>query len=444
MSSLPPVPPTRRPGPSLTCAHLRSAWVPAAALAIFAVTATATFALRNDRVYGPIDGRALADCLAAVVLGACGAALGVALARFAPWRLVPVVAVFALLPAIVTLGSLGDPHWSNARQLSTWPRFPSDHDLLFTDPPVWWHLSWFAALGVLVGVIGYARVSRTRATLAAGLTAAVLVAGAGVAQTRPLSAGAAARLASLVAEPEQHQTCKPSERLVVCTYRGYEGYGDQVMAALTPVVVAAPLQVGRLTFRQRFDGDLASLGPEVRRAMRGRSAGGAGTLPLGYTYRPEVFSAARLRAGLAAVGLPVEEPDDDTPEVIAGKAPGVVALWIAARGLSPVAARQLATAEDFDDPNTTTDDLSPALTAGMAWPGPCFAGVPPVVWAAQDLIAARALLELPEDEVKGLLSDGWGTFTDPATTTDDLLVAAGLDPLGSADHVVAAPVRCTY
>ena len=40
--------------------------------------------------------------------------------------------------------------------------------------------------------------------------------------------------------------------------------------------------------------------------------------------------------------------------------------------------------------------------------------------------------------------DDWARFTDPATTTDELLAAAGLDPVGPPDRIVAMPVICEW
>jgi len=127
-----------------------------AALARLARGCDATAGTADPR---PLDPGAIAVLRgrgpAAVAASAVGAAeAGVALGRWAPWRLVPMVVVGALVPVISMLGNLGEPHWSNLRQLSPWPRYP-DHDLLFTDPPVWWHLLWLASLGALMAFVAF-------------------------------------------------------------------------------------------------------------------------------------------------------------------------------------------------------------------------------------------------------------------------------------------------
>lgn len=427
-----------------TAAHLRCAWVPAAVLAAFVVATTLLHSLRTDRSYGPIDARALADVLAAVVLGVCGVWLGVALGRWAPWRLAPVVFVAALVPVIVGLGSVGDPHWSNARQLSTWPRFPP-HDLLFTAPPVWWHLVWIAALGAAVAVVAMAHADRGHRTVVAGLVVAVVVAGAGFAETRPLSGATAARIASLVAESARHQTCRSSDRVTVCVYRGYEGYLDDALGATAPVGAATPSSVGNFTLRQHFNGDVDVLGPEVARRIGERASDDEPYLSLGFGTADNDRVVMRLETALHAVGLPARASAGSVPMVISGQARGVVALWLASRGLDAPAAQRLAS-HHYNPDDDTPDRTPTALDLGMAWPRPdaCDLESSPVAWARQDLQGARSLLAMPADDVHELLLDGWSRFTDPATTTNELLVAAGLDPVGMTDRVVAIPLTCSY
>jgi hypothetical protein len=416
--------------------------VPAAALAGFLLVMSMLVTVRNDRIYGPIGARAVADVLAALVLGVCGAWLGVALGRWAPWRLVPMVVVGALVPVISMLGNLGEPHWSNLRQLSPWPRYP-DHDLLFTSPPVWWHLLWLAALGALMAFVAFVHARRDRRVLVAGLVVTVLAAGSGIAQTRPLSGAAAARLASLVTEPELHQTCRVAARLEMCVYRGYEDYLEQVFPHAAPVAAAAPGSVAPVTFRQFFDGDLDLLGPEVARELARHPTAPGGYVRLGYETGDDQMVAVRLATAVAAVGLPTRAGPDDRPTVIAGQSRGVLALWLAARGLDAVDAQRLAT-HHYEPDYHDVPDPPTALELGMAWPDPCLAGPPPVAWSAQDLAAARALLALPEGQAHDLLLAGWDRFTDPGTGTDELLAAAGLDPVGPPDHVVAVPVTCSW
>lgn len=420
--------------------HLIAGWVPAAAIAVFVVAISVLVHVFGD-LYGPIDLRAGADALTAVALGACGAALGVALARWLPWRVVPVLALFLVLAVELELGNIGDPHWSNARQLSPWPRYP-DHDLLFTDPPVWWHLVWIISLGALVAVIALARGRRPGSArplvLAAGAVV-VVAAVAGYAETRPISDASAAHLASLVAQPEQHQTCAEEGRAVVCAYRGYESIAEATLAHVAPVVAASPPQAGEVRLEQRFDGDLDMLGPEVVAALE--------QLPpprpveditlLGYAKAPAVFVGARIAAGLDAVGLPATGSETRPAALVAGQAPGVVALWLAAQGLDSDETADLLRHHFNPDDHAGGDEPAEpdAYDLGQAWPDVCLAGPAPVSWSRQDLEAARALAAEPDDEIRNLLIADWDRLTDPATTTDELLAAAGLEPVGPIDDV---------
>jgi hypothetical protein len=420
--------------------HLFAGWVPAAAIGLFVVAISLLVNAFGD-LYGPIDLRGGADVLTAIALGGCGAALGVALARWLPWAVVPVVALFLVLQLELALGNIGEPHWSNARQLSPWPRYPN-HDLLFTDPPVWWHLLWIVSLGALMAVIALARGrgpgSARPLALAAG-AAVVVAAVAGYAETRPLSPAAASHIASLVAEPQQHQACVEEGRAVVCTYRGYESMAEATLAEVAPVVAASPPQAGEVRLEQRFDGDVDMLGPEVAAALD--------QLPqpqredeitvLGYPKAPAVFVGARIAAGLDAVGLPSTGSETEPSAVVAGQAPGVVALWLAAQDLpDDEAADLLRHHYNPDDHAGGNEPPEPdANDLGRAWPDVCLAGPAPVSWSQQDLEAARALAGEPDDQIRNLLIADWDRLTDPATTTDELLAAAGLDPVGPIDEV---------
>ena len=65
--------------------------------------------------------------------------------------------------------------------------------------------------------------------------------------------------------------------------------------------------------------------------------------------------------------------------------------------------------------------------------------VPPVVWSAQDLAAARAVVALPAGQVAGVVTAGWARWSDARTGTDELMAALGLPAVGPFDEVVARP-----
>lgn len=433
-----PLAPTTR-----TVGHLLTAWVVVAALAAYCAAYLVVTGVRAGSIYGPLGASAWGDVAAALALGAGGVALGVALGRWAPWRLAPIVVVALLVFPIVHLGNIGEPHWSNARQLSTWPRYP-DHDLLFTIRPAWWHLLWLVGLTALVGALALVRQGGRR-TAAVLVGAALVTAVAGVAQTRPVGDAGAARLASLVAEPERHQACRSAGRVTVCAYEGYGAYARAMVAEAAPVVSAAPAAVAPVVLRQVFDGELAKLGPEVARALAGRTAGDGGAIGVGFEIVPAARTAARLLTAFAAVDLPPRPLPGDMPTVVAGQARGVLALWLASRGLP--SDKALATATAFTPgPHDVPEGAPPPTNQdrGMAWPDPCVAGPSPVAWAPEDLAAARALMGLPEADVLRVVHARWAELTDPTTGTDQLLDAVGLRPVEPVSPVTAKPFTCDY
>lgn len=133
-----------------------------------------------------------------------------------------------------------------------------------------------------------------------------------------------------------------------------------------------------------------------------------------------------LALALGAAGLPDRVEADLVPQVAAGEARGVVALWLAVRGVDPGGRSGRLVAGN----PASADPFERGLLGSV---GDCF--VPAVVWSAQDLEAARAIVGLPDATVRPVLASEWDRWTDPATSTDDLLVALGLDPVGPFDAI---------
>ena len=65
--------------------------------------------------------------------------------------------------------------------------------------------------------------------------------------------------------------------------------------------------------------------------------------------------------------------------------------------------------------------------------------VPAVMWSAQDVAGARAVLALPEAAVAVVVGEDWERWVDPRTSTDELLTALGLDEVGPFEEVEARP-----
>ncbi len=131
-------------------------------------------------------------------------------------------------------------------------------------------------------------------------------------------------------------------------------------------------------------------------------------------------TGARLWVALTAVGV-TEKRSGSQVASLEGEARGVIALWLAARGVDERTALAMTT---FDSGADTT-----GANYYRPWPDSCYAGPTPVIWAATDLDAARLLIAAPEDRIHELLQSDWSHWTNRRTSTAELLEAAGLDPV---------------
>ena len=117
--------------------------------------------------------------------------------------------------------------------------------------------------------------------------------------------------------------------------------------------------------------------------------------------------------------------------VVAGQARGVLALWLATRGLDAEATSRLTTARSG---GSRPAGAPGAFDRGYVdWPTYC--GITPVVWSARDLAAARSLVAAPEPAVRSVVHGGWERWRNPRTSTDELLAALGLSPVGPVEVV---------
>jgi len=414
-----------------TVGVLLTAWVPVAAAACFVATLGVGLAVRNPYLHGPLGAGAAVSMLAAVVLGIGGTALGVALGRWVGFALAPVAVVVAIGFASARLVTQGDPGWSPLRLLSTAPLLSETSDLL-PDPPAWSNLGWLAGLTLAVVVVALARDRRSRPVAVGAVMAGVLILASAVAATRPVPAARAARIGDLVAHPAAHQGCAAAGgRVEVCVYSASE-VRDGVVTEVGPVAAALPAGAPRITLRQAYDGPLEALPPAVvHRLPGGIPPRGEGEVRLSFDFSPTERLTPRMQVAFAALGLPPEPDEGDRPAVVAGQARGVVALWLATRGLDPGASRTLTTARGrriFDAGGPDSFDRG-----YVDWPNTC--GTSPVVWSAQDLAAARALVAAPEAAVKAVVHPGWERWRRPGTGTDELLAALGLAAVGPFDTV---------
>ncbi len=402
-----------------TLGHLLTAWVPALVGLAFAVLLATLIADGAPTTFGTVGARQLAAAVGAGVLCAGAVCLGVALARWLPWTIVPVAAVVAVGFAATNLATRGTRTTEPMRALSTFLVDP-ELDLRLTAPHWLAHHAWIAGLAVLVALVALLRDQRDRSIAAVGVLTVSLTVWAGVAATRPVSTADARRIAALVGDPTQ-QPCRDAGGLAVCTYAGDRRLAAALVDTVRPVADAAPPgALGGWSVMQGFDVRRHHLDPEVQALLTDTRP--AHVLPIEFTGHPLALEGLRLWVGLTAVGtFDDAEPVRGAGRDLSGQARGVVALWPATRG----ADRDV----QLDLTSLGTPQRSGRDT-GRPWPDTCFAGPAPAVWAASDVAAARGLLGLPEAAVLEVLHGAWEHYVSPATTTDELLRALGLAELG--------------
>lgn len=371
------------------------------------------------------------------MIGAGAVALGVTLGRWAPWGLVPVVAVVAIAVAGDRINEIGEPSYATDRLLATMVA-TTGIDPIFL-PQLWWErLVWLAAISVVVAAIGLLGGRYTRATVAVlgGATVVALI--AAVLIVRPAT-GDADRVAGLVGDPVAHSTCVSAGAGVeVCAYEGYEGLAEDTAAALAPVAAAVPDGVLRdVVFVAYYEQSIGRLTAETQDAFDKRGIRlPEDALRLRFNAHPSNFEAVRLRLAARAVGLPTDATDNEWPTPIAGRSQGVIALWLATRGMEPSTRERLITADESEDPSS---DVPP----GAIWPGTCHEENGALQWSPSDIDAARRVFAIPDEQVQQVVIDRWDELTMPDATTDELLVAVGAQPIGSVEPVQLTHDGCT-
>jgi hypothetical protein len=397
-----------------TVGHLGAVMVPVVVFAVFVVAYVGTKELRGFGPVGPI-GQGWLDLLSAFVLIAGGVALGVALGRWVPFQVAPVLALLAVGVVSIGLATHGDPGWNPLAELSTAPPVEEIGELLAPRPNVW-HLVWLLGLTGLVAVAAFAWSRRDRWVGAMALGSVVVVVAGGVGATSGLSPAEADHVVELIVAPEDHQTCRTADSgvLDVCVYDGYE---ETVPVLLTAEHVAAAVPgARRVVIRQGLLSTLVDqLPPEVRDRLPSGRTRPANEIVIGLDP-PSDDRTARFALAFSAAGLPIDEPADGVPLIVVGQARSVVALWLAAAGLDDDDALDLLQpdAEAGDDPLKRS-----AVWAGVA----CW--IPPAVTSIEELELARRLVIGDDARVTEVLAERWGHWTDPATSTVELVAALG-------------------
>ena len=421
--SCPAAPATR------TAGHLLAAVAPVVTLAALFVALVALVAWRAELIYGPIPAETIFDVAAAVALGAGGVALGVALGRWVSFPLAPVVVVVGVAFGTLALSNVGGHDWNPYVYLGTAPTIEGPSPV-FVHRPAAWHLLWILALVGVIAIVAVARHRRDRPVQLAAAAAVVFALVAGFGVTRPIPTGAAERIADLVAHPEAHQRCDAlAPEVEVCLFDLHRPLLDLLEVRVRNVAAALPAGHRTVTMRQVYDSELADLPPEVRELLTPADLlRPSAEVPIGFgsdVQDPVLDPGFDL--ALAVTGLPVRTGPDELPLVVAGQARGVVALWLASRGLEGKDLRRVV--------NSAASTSLSAYERGSLEVGDC--SEPSVVWSAQDLRAVRAIVH--RTDVEAVLHARWDHWLDPATGTDELLAVLGESPVGPFDDVVPEP-----
>lgn len=400
-----------------TTAHLLTAWAPAVAAFLFGVAMAAAVSTTTVATYGDIGGRQLGALLGAAFLGLGATSLGVALARWLPWTLVPIAAVIAIGFGTAAFATHGTRTTDPRRMLSTFLVDP-EVDVRLTAPHWLAHHLWILSLVGVVAVLALLRDRRDARTLAAGAAVVAIAVTTAVMATRPIDAADARRIAALVSDPSA-LPCRDVGGFAVCTFEGDDALAASFVEAVEPIAAAAaPGALSGWSIQPALSTSWTNLDPQVQQ-LAGTPPNRDRVLPVEYSGHRYGLEAIRLWAGLAAAGA-IGDPTTELTTSIRGQARGAIALWLATRG----ADREVQLAL------TSNAVIDSAHDGTRPWPDTCFGGDIPVQWAETDVIAARRMLSLPEADVLAVLHPAWEHFTNRRTTTDELMAALGLDPVG--------------
>ncbi|MEO8267357.1 MAG: hypothetical protein ABI706_17795, partial [Ilumatobacteraceae bacterium] len=423
--------------------HLGSVWMGLVVQIVFVATTFASGRFLTDH-FGAIDAASIGDVVVSFVLVACAGSLALALARWLPNPLAALAALVVLAVGGTAIGGIGGNHWSLTRQLSIWPRYP-DHDWAFAVRPSWWHAAYLLSLGLVVAVVAVARQRRDRLTLLLGASAVALAGATGYAQTRPMTDGDAERIAAMISDPVALSSCRTTEGLTLCAYRDYADITRVWARELTaPFAAVWPHKRANGFAVVWQEPRLDRLDPAVRdrldvAALAASRSADSATWNGVAADGTESNLINRLALGLWSVGLP-SVPAGDAPCWAGGQARGVVALWVAAQGMSGDDAKRFVSGtwsglgDDHGDSSVPAEWID-----GYIWVGDA---TPPVLWSATDIVAAEAMLTLDATLVRDTLWADWQQWSDASATTGDLLTGLGVSPAGARSAIPSGLVAC--
>lgn len=405
--------------------HLVAGVVPVLVASAFVAVSLVGTAIVLDDIYGPLDARVAADVVIAGALLPFGAtALGVVLGRRFPAQIVPIVALAVI--AIVNLEFWDEP--DGRGWLATGLPSPAN-DLVYIDPPNLGRLAWLAGLVAIVAIAAGV-VRRGRVAVFALSGGAIVAIGGIVLTALGPSDATAQRLADYVLlDDSVTERTDVSGAVEVCVPEPYGAHGTTLAEWVSPVAEALPVPpIDRVRMWLLAD-DIDRLQGAVRARLEPTPLP-PGVIALPFGHHDAHLASARFGLAAAAVGIPVG-PDAPQNVLVGGQARGVVMLWLLANELDE---------REIDRLLTPQDSRDGASYRGHLWPGICGADVQ---WSPQDVEAARTVVALDRGEVADLLATDWVRWVDPATSTDDLLVAFDLPGVGPPEPIEPLGDTCS-
>ena len=430
--------PAPAPHPVRTTALLMmmiGATVVATAIGILWLTLVAT---RSNLTGSP----SWAEAAAGVLIVAGAVAVGVAVARWLPSAAFGIVAVVVVV--LIQARFLDVTTWPWDRNEADPIRFlaflaePISAGAEFLEPRrAGWHLVYLAGWITVVAAVALGRAGTSRTVTITLVSGLVVTAGAGFAQTRPLSTSQRNTMIAALTDPSTVQVCEEAGGIRYCSYPEFDddidGWRTTVEATLAVLPEPASDDIDRLEVRQRpasviGNSDCAaidfmdSLAPDVA----ARVSPAALWPPDGMVhpgFGPESFPCSdrsvhgfflAVQTAAWATGLPPAPHGANVRCTATGQARSAIALWAAAVA-SPDGAQTL---EDvmWDGAGGS------GLMRFEGWNDPPMWGVE---YAVSDARAALALLARPVGDVRAVLDEHWSVLLDPGTPTEELVRLVG-------------------
>ena len=379
------------------------------------------------------------EMLTAIVTVAGAGVFGLLVARVAPWSLASIVAIVAVAAADGRLLAMSDRS-ERGRWFALWPGF-LEFPRRFDTAPLGAHLAWVAALSALctaVVLIAYHATARRAAGAAAVL---VTVALCGAWQAQGASAARLETIVSDITNPLANQECRTDGQVRACAYRPYDDHLDWWVDISKRVLAATPESArverrGELLMVQQLDTRLYRyLDHKVQKSLSTGAVPPPVSDALVLTWdsidNPNMRFAHAMATAQWVVGLPVPTRLEQKPCSASGQPRGALALWLAASAM----------------PNGRSD-LGRAGPSEVLYPmdsNPSGPFVVPwrdghvhesVVWTNSDIVIARALLAMPQADLRRKLAANWTALTRRDAPASLLYDLTGLTlPQGSSPGI---------